>query len=236
MSIAEDAPIACSLSAGAYKDRLSWIAALNRDALRSYVRRDLVLDLSYAAEARARVHELVRNEQACCGFLDFNLYDTGSEIRVTVTVPEAAREAADALLEKFTAKAPASSPCACVAAPRTSSKEPAGSKAEGVTAMTLSTGAIACDACCVLSFALPATVLSGTGSLLAWFVSMHRWVTMLAILSVIGAWAWIAWQSHRTRRRAATSTLIMMAVSTVLLSIAVLWPLLEKPLIRMLRA
>jgi hypothetical protein len=101
--------------------------------------------------------------------------------------------------------------------------------------MTLSTGAVACGVCCVLPFALPATVLASAGSLLAWFVKLHVWVTILAMLSVVGAWGWIAWQTRRTNRKPAISTLFIMGVATVLLMVAVLWPLLEKPLIRMLR-
>ena len=239
MTIVDVSPIACTLAPGAFKDRLAWMAALNKDALRKYARRDLVLELSYALEARERVHEMVRNEQACCTFLAFELHETGNEIRLTVTAPERAREAADALFEQFVASAPAPSSCACATSTsvvKNSSKEPPGSKAAGVTAMTLSTGAVACGVCCVLPFALPAAVLASTGSLLALLVKMHVWVTILAILSVAGAWGWIAWQTRRTRRKPALSTLFMMGASTVLLTVAVLWPLLEKPLIRMLRA
>ena len=72
--------------------------------------------------------------------------------------------------------------------------------------------------------------------MLAWFVKFHLWVTILAILSVAGAWGWIAWQTRRTRRKPAPSTLFTMGTATVLMTLAVLWPLLEKPLIRMLRA
>ena len=238
MTIVEASPIACTLTPGAFKDRTAWIAALNKEALRKYQRRDLILELSYAPEARERVHEMVRNEQACCGFLAFELHETRNEIRLTVTAPETTREAADALFEQFVVNAPAPSSCACATSAsvvKTSSKEPPGSKAAGVTAMTLSTGAVACGVCCVLPFALPATILASAGSLLAWFVKLHVWVTILAVLSVAGAWGWIAWQTRRTRRRPATSTLFMMGAATVLLTVAVLWPLLEKPLIRMLR-
>jgi hypothetical protein len=220
------------------KDRLASIAALNRDALQNYERRDLVVELKYALEAHERVHEVVRNEQTCCAFLSFELHETGSQIVLTITAPESAREAADALFEQFVANAPAPSPCACAAAAFTdkpASKELAGSKAAGVTAVTLATGAVACGVCCVLPFALPATLLASTGAVLAWFVKLHLWVTILAILSVGGAWAWITRQSRRTGRRPAPSTLVMMVTATVLLTVAVLWPLLEKPLIRMLR-
>ena len=238
MTIVEASPIACTLTPGAFKDRTAWIAALNKEALRKYQRRDLILELSYAPEARERVHEMVRNEQACCGFLAFELHETRNEIRLTVTAPETAREAADTLFEQFVASAPPPSSCACATSAsvvKASSKEPPGSKAAGITAVTLSTGAVACGVCCVLPFALPATILASTGSLLAWFVKLHVWVTILAILSVVGAWGWITWQTLRTRRKPATSTLFMMGAATVLLTAAVLWPLLEKPLIRMLR-
>ena len=92
---------------------------------------------------------------------------------------------------------------------------------------------ITCGVCCVLPFALPAAVHASTGTLLAWLVSVHMWVTVLAVL---GAWGWIACQFGRRRRRPATATLVMMALSTMLMTVAVLWPLIEKPLIRMLRA
>ena len=234
MTIVEAPLIACALAPGEFKGRLASIAA-NKDALRNYVRRDLVLELRYAPEARERVLEMVRNEQACCAFLTLELDEVGNEIRLIITAPERARDAADGLFEQFVANSPAPSSCACAAPASTDKpplKEPPGSKAAGVTAVTLATGAVACGVCCVLPFALPATVLAATGSLLAWFVKLHLWVTILAILSVAGAWGWIGWQ---TRRKPAFSTRLMMGAATVLLTVAVLWPLLEKPLVRMLR-
>ncbi len=33
MTIVDASPIACTLAPGAFKDRLAWIAALNKDAL-----------------------------------------------------------------------------------------------------------------------------------------------------------------------------------------------------------
>ena len=239
MTIVEAAPIACTLAQGAYKDRLAWIAALNRDALRSYERRGLVLELTYWLEARERVHEMVRQEQTCCAFLTFELHEVGNEIRLTITAPEAAREAADNLFDQFLAKASAESSCACTStasAATIPAKAAPGTKAAGVTAVTLSAGAVACGVCCVLPFALPAALLASIGTLLAWFVKMHLWVTILAILSMVGAWGWVSWQSRRTRRRPATSTLFTMAAATVLLTVAVLWPLIERPIIQALRA
>lgn len=57
MTITEAPPIACTLASGAFKDRLAWIGALTRNTLRSHERRDLVLDLRYAPEARDRVRD-----------------------------------------------------------------------------------------------------------------------------------------------------------------------------------
>jgi hypothetical protein len=238
VTIVEPSPIACTLPPDARKDRVGWIATLSKDALRKYVRRDLALELSYTPEARERVRELVRNEQRCCAFLNFQLRDATNEIRLTVTAPEAAREAVEALFEPFIANAPASPSCGCATSSSVvtpTSKEPPGSKAAGVTAVTLSTGALACGVCCVLPFALPATVLASTGAVLAWFVKIQVWAKILAVLSVVGAWSWIAWQSRRTRRRPAVSTLVMMGIATAILTVSMLWPLVEKPIIRLLR-
>ena len=65
-------------------------------------------------------------------------------------------------------------------------------------------------------------------------VLLHAWVTGLAILAVIGAWGWIAWQTVRTRCKPAASTLLVMAAATGLVVIAVLWPVIEPQLVRVL--
>jgi hypothetical protein len=237
MTMTEAPPIACTLNPSEYKDRLAWIGSLTRDTLRGHERRDLVLDLRYAPEAAARVREMVRNEQACCSFLSFDLREASDEIRLTITAPEAAREAADVLFEQFLPNPPASSACGCAdpSVSDTTSKKQPGAKAAGIAAMTLATGAVACGACCVLPFALPAAVLAGGGSILALVASAHAWVTGLAILAVIGAWSWIAWQTVRSRRSPAASTLVVMVGTTALLTIAVLWPLIEHHFVRALR-
>jgi hypothetical protein len=239
MTMTEAPPIACTLASGAYKDRMAWIGTLTRDALRSHERRDLILDLRYAPEARDRVREMVRNEQVCCSFLAFDLREEPSEILLTITAPEAARAAADMLFEQFVEAEPAQSACACAGPPASGAATPViqkqpGTKAAGLAAMTLATGAVACGACCVLPFALPAAVLATTGGILAWFANMHVWITGLAILAVLGAWGWIAWQTHRTRRRQAASTIYVMMAATGLLAVAMLWPVIEPHLVRAL--
>jgi hypothetical protein len=101
MTNANDAPIACTLTGGAFADRVAWIAQLNRDGLRSHERTGSSLTLHYDADVRDRVHQLVRQERECCGFLAFAIGESTDGIRVTITVPERAREAADRLFEPF---------------------------------------------------------------------------------------------------------------------------------------
>lgn len=99
----EPPPIACTLTGNNFQKRLAWISELTRDALQSYERHDLVLDLKYAAAAAERVREMVLKEKACCAFLTFDLHEDHREIRLTITAPEAAREAANALFQQFVA-------------------------------------------------------------------------------------------------------------------------------------
>jgi hypothetical protein len=106
-------PIVCTLSAGNFKDRIAWIGELTRDALRSHGRQDLILDLRYAPEAAGRVREMVRKEQECCAFLTFELHEDVDEIRLMITAPEQAREAANQLFEQFVASAPTKPELGC---------------------------------------------------------------------------------------------------------------------------
>ena len=213
--------IACTLTPTAYEDRIAWIGALTRDALRGHERRDLVLHLRYAPEARDRVREMVKNEQTCCSFLKFDVDEGPDEIQITITVSETAREAADVLFEEFVAGR--------------STKRPLGTKAAAATAVTVATGAVACGACCVLPFAMPAAALAATGGALAWLASVHAIVTVSAVLAVVGAWSWIGYETFRTGLRPATSTLYVMTAATGLLAVAMLWPVIEPQLISVLR-
>jgi len=98
-------PIACTLGKADYADRLRWIAALNRDALRSHRWEHLTLELHYdptAAEGvRERVRELVRREQQCCAFLAFEVRETADAVVVRITAPPQTRAAIDAVFEPF---------------------------------------------------------------------------------------------------------------------------------------
>jgi hypothetical protein len=211
-------PIACTLDAGDFRDRLNQIAALNRDALRGHRRDGLVLHLRYAAVAGDRVCEMVKREQACCGFLAFDLREEGDELRLTITAPGEARIAAEMLFDQFAAGATT-----------------AGSRVAHV-ALACGAGAAACAMGCVLPLALPAVVLASTGSMLAWIAGAHVWMTTIAVIAVAVAWIWIWRETVRSRARPARSTLYMMAVATFLLALALAWPLIEPKLLAVLRA
>jgi hypothetical protein len=101
MSVSEQPLVACSLSTGEYQSRIAWIEGLARKSLREHVRDDLVLRLFYVPEAAAEVRRMVEQERICCAFLAFDLDQPADAVCVTITVPKAAREAADMLFGRF---------------------------------------------------------------------------------------------------------------------------------------
>ena len=104
-----EAPIACTLSPAAFGERVQTIAALSARNLRSARRDGRRLHLTFALGARADVEDLVRKEQACCAFLDFELSATPDAVELTITVPERAADDAETLLSPFLPK----TGCAC---------------------------------------------------------------------------------------------------------------------------
>ncbi|ODU67210.1 MAG: hypothetical protein ABT11_20760 [Novosphingobium sp. SCN 66-18] len=116
MTDTTEPPIACTLDAGNLKDRLEWIGKLNARSLLGSRRGDLSLTLDYALDAIGDVREMVASEEACCAFLAFIIDERADRVRVTITAPETAREAAEALFEPFAARAasaPAPKTCGC---------------------------------------------------------------------------------------------------------------------------
>ena len=106
-AMAADQPaIACTLTAGDLRDRLAWIAALNRDVLRGYDRSDLTLQLRYCPQGVQHVRDLMRREQACCAFLTFELHEQPDEVVLMIKAPEEVRDALNSLFEPFLSRGP----------------------------------------------------------------------------------------------------------------------------------
>jgi hypothetical protein len=95
------------------------------------------------------------------------------------------------------------------------------------TASITALAAVACTACCVLPFTLPASLLALTGGSIAVLDHAHGWMTKLAIAAVVGGAAWLAWQRWKTKQSLARSTLVLMIAASLLTAAAAHWPLLE---------
>ena len=107
------APIACTLTPGDFKSRMAWIGDLTRETLREHRRGGLALHLTYARAAADRVRQMVRQEQECCAFLTFDMREDVDAVRLTITAPENARDAADMLFEQFVTPRPKEDSCCC---------------------------------------------------------------------------------------------------------------------------
>jgi hypothetical protein len=103
MTSTESEPIACALGAADFKVRVGRIRELSAKSLRSHRRDELMLELTYDRCAAADVHELVRREQMCCGFLRFGVRESADAVHLTITAPPAAQGAADELFAHFVA-------------------------------------------------------------------------------------------------------------------------------------
>ena len=54
--------------------------------------------------------------------------------------------------------------------------------------------AVACAACCILPFTLPAVMLTSLGGIIGALDHAHIWVTRGAIGAVVCGWSWLFWQ------------------------------------------
>ena len=94
-------PIACTLTQGDFKERIEWIRTLAREWLLDVRREPLALHLTYYAAAAAHVRDMVGKEEVCCAFLRFDLREDTRGVHLTITAPEEAREATNALFAHF---------------------------------------------------------------------------------------------------------------------------------------
>lgn len=103
-------------------------------------------------------------------------------------------------------------------------------KAAPRAALATSGGALACAACCVLPIAFPAIALTFGGALLVWIDIATKAMFVAALLSVVGAWGWIAYRARSTGKRTPRATLVMMGLATAVLLAGLAFPIYE-PLI-----
>lgn len=116
--------------------------------------------------------------------------------------------------------------CGCAALRIADDKPPSKATKVAGAATVTALAAVACTACCLLPFTLPAVLLAAAGGSIAALDHAHGWMTKLAIGVVLCAWLWIGWQVGRTRRPAARSTMAFMVLATLLTATAASWPLL----------
>ena len=233
--MSETAPIACTLAPGELKDRLGSINELARRWLRSHRRRDLLLELDYAPEAVAQVRQMVEEERRCCAFLTFELRETAGGVHVSIRAPEEAREASGHLFEQFTGGAVPQVTCGCSSgcAPREARSRPdvVVEKAAIAAAVTTAGAAVACGAACLLPILLPGAALAAGGTALAMMGGAYGPLTAMAVLVLLGAWAFVAWQSVRRARRPSVTALGLLSLATVLAGVALFWPQIEPGLL-----
>ncbi|OGB24861.1 MAG: hypothetical protein A3I66_13730 [Burkholderiales bacterium RIFCSPLOWO2_02_FULL_57_36] len=97
MAVNKPAPIACTLSPAEFNNRAAWIAQLAGTVLLSHRIDGGTAHLLYRHDARKAVEQFVQQEQACCGFLSFEMGQTPDGITLTITAPPEALSDAAAL-------------------------------------------------------------------------------------------------------------------------------------------
>ena len=213
-------PIACSLDRSAYAERIHRIAELNSKTLRAHERDGRVLRLTYAPASSARVRDLVAHESECCAFLTFTIEERDADVRLTVQAPDVSTGELDALCAPFLAGTSALTAAA--------SGQPGGGRVPGAAATSAAVVALACGVCCVVPFALPAVALTATGGVLAAFAGGYRWMLVLAIALAAAGWAWLGYQTARSRGRPSAASLRGALVTSALVGVALSWPMLER--------
>jgi hypothetical protein len=101
--MADQPPIACSLDAGALRERLAEIEAIGTESLIDRTREGErhVLRFRADAETERRLEEMVAAESRCCAFLNLELSRRDGELNLTVVAPGGGKEIADALAASF---------------------------------------------------------------------------------------------------------------------------------------
>jgi hypothetical protein len=176
---------------------------------------------------------MVRREKDCCGFLNFDLREVEQEVRLTITAPEEAREAADFLFEQFVGSVEqTSSPIA--AREGASVNEKTLGEREEFTTEKAARAAVVVTASGVLVWGVLRAPNSDPGYYFGGGWKRNRlarrrssWATMIAAFVVAAAWGWVGLQSILAKAKPARTTLYVMVIATVILMLGLLWPRIE---------
>jgi hypothetical protein len=98
-------PIACSLSAADYRERLAAISEVGSSSLIAVQEgpRETVMRFRHSSETRDGLRTIVAQEAECCAFLDVSLRALEDELVLTLRAPEEARPIVDDLIRSFRA-------------------------------------------------------------------------------------------------------------------------------------
>ena len=101
--MADELPIACSLSAGELNERLADIAALGGDALLEAELAGLRAELRFARapDITQRLARIVAAESECCAFLTMTIREEGDAVVLTIAAPGGAELVLEELVDAF---------------------------------------------------------------------------------------------------------------------------------------
>ncbi len=211
---ASETPIACTLDGASYAKRIGTIRALFARSLKASRREGNSLHLTFDAASRADVEDLVRNEKACCAFLDFELVDDRETLSLTITAPRGV-DAAE-LLAPFT-QIQSAALCGCAA-------EPPSKVASAITGLSFGAGmaTLICAAGCGLAIALAAAGVGG-----AWLSAIEGleawWLPSLGVALTLLTSAWLV----RLRLGGARRELRALQIATLLVLAGAAWGWIE---------
>lgn len=102
--------LACSLEFSEMGPRLERLRHLTDSGLISHERRGNALHLAYRPEVSGEVKAIVELERDCCRFLDFDVQESSSGAKVTITAPDTLGDAAKWLFSQFLPTQPGTKP------------------------------------------------------------------------------------------------------------------------------
>lgn len=105
--MANDVPIACSLSAGELQQRLAAIAEVGARSLlsRAVNGESHLLRFRRDSATRRQLQGIIAAEAECCAFLDLSLHEEEGELVMTISAPKDARALADGFADAFSGTA-----------------------------------------------------------------------------------------------------------------------------------